>query len=105
MTSHYPTVGNWYRDKVDLQLFEVVAIDEATTSIDIQYLDGDLSEFDFDIWSQLELSLTQQPEDASAPFHLPQDGQWGADANWAAANKGNPVEMMEPETFPGTEDF
>ena len=105
MASHYPAVGNWYKDEVDLQIFEVVAVDDATTTIDIQYLDGDLAEFDFEIWSQLELSPTPQPDDASAPYQMPQDDQWGADANWAAANKNDSIAMIEPDIFPGTEEF
>ena len=105
MASQHPAVGNWYTDEVDHQLFEVVAIDEVTATIDIQYSDGDLAEFDFDIWSQLEVSLTQQPKDACGPYQLPQDGQWGADASWAAANKDNPIENIEPNTFSGTEEL
>jgi hypothetical protein len=102
MASQHPAVGNWYKGKVDLQLFEVVAIDEATATVDIQYLDGDLAEFDFEIWSQLDVRLSQQPEDGCAPYELPQDGKWGADENWAAANKDNPVAIIESDIFPYT---
>tara|TARA_B110000116_G_C16796941_1_gene567382 strand:+ start:3073 stop:3390 length:318 start_codon:yes stop_codon:yes gene_type:complete len=105
MASQHPAVGNWYKDEIDHQLFEVVAIDAVTATIEIQYLDGDLAEFDTDTWTQLEVSLTQQPKDSNGPYQLPQDSQWGADASWAAANKDNPIAKVEPVTFTGIDEF
>lgn len=105
MATRYPAIGQWYRDRADQQCFEVIAIDETSSGIEIQYMDGDLAEFDFDIWQQLELSTIQQPEDAASAYEMASEDQWGADAGWASRSNSNPLAMLEPESFQGTDDF
>lgn len=105
MATKYPAIAQWYKDSADQQCFEVVAIDDISGTIDIQYLDGDLAEFDFDIWRQLELTPIPQPEDAASGYEISREDQWGADAGWAAASNNNPLAMLEPESFQGTDDI
>lgn len=105
MATKYPAIAQWYKDRADQQCFEVVAIDDASGTIDIQYLDGDLAEFDFDIWRQLELTSIPQPEDAASGYEISREDQWGADAGWATASNNNPLAMLEPESFQGTDDI
>lgn len=104
MATRLPSAGEWYRDPETEQIFEIVAIDDVGF-IEIQYLDGSLSEFDFDSWRLLSLSKIDQPEDSSSGYELNYEDRWGADAGWASANTANPLLALEPESFQGTEDF
>ena len=54
MTEIAPAVGNWYKHE-NGDLFEVVAIDAADATVEIQYFDGTIEEIDFDSWQELEL--------------------------------------------------
>ncbi len=64
-----PIVGEWYQDSAR-EFFEVVAIDEADKTIEIQFVDGRVAETDFDWWSQRlrddHLEAAVAPEDWSA---------------------------------------
>ncbi|WP_372725040.1 DUF6763 family protein [Immundisolibacter sp.] len=63
-----PIVGNWYQH-IDQGLdFEVVAIDEQTTSVEIQYLDGTLDEISLEDWYELNLDPAEPPEDWTGPL-------------------------------------
>ncbi len=60
-----PEVGQWYQN-TQRQLFEVVAVDDDT--VEIQYYDGDVEEMDLETWYQMNLVMTAEPNDASAPY-------------------------------------
>lgn len=63
-----PIVGNWYQH-VDKGLdFEVVAVDEETTSVEIQYVDGTLDEITLDDWYEIDLEPAEPPEDWTGPL-------------------------------------
>ncbi len=62
-----PKLDDWYKNG-EGNSFRVVAIDEGDGSIDVQYFDGDIEEFDRDTWYQMDLETIQQPSDWSGPF-------------------------------------
>ena len=62
-----PTVGDWYRDTED-KIFEIVALDTDTNTIEIQYFDGAVEDIDIDDWYEMELESVAEPEDWSGPF-------------------------------------
>lgn len=62
-----PSVGDWYKDE-EGRSFEVVAVDEDDGSVEVQYFDGSLEEYDIEIWSELELEPVSPPEDWTGPF-------------------------------------
>jgi len=68
-----PVVGQWYRD-VSNALFEIVAIDAADESIEVQYFDGAIAEMDFDAWNDElrdgALELADAPEDWSGSVDI-----------------------------------
>ena len=105
MASSFPVIGAWYSDSVEDQSFEVVAVDEQFGTVEIQYLGGEVSEFDLETWSQLRLTPAEAPEDAGAAYELPQEDEWGKDDVIIPDNYINPLSSIEPESFPGTEDF
>jgi hypothetical protein len=57
-----PIVGNWYKAS-EGELFEVVALDADDQTIEVQYFDGTLEEFDGDDWLALSLQPAEPPED------------------------------------------
>ena len=68
MNAMRPIVGQWYRG-VTNELFEVVAIDDADETIEIQFFDGTVTEMDFDGWNEQlfdrMLDAADAPEDWS----------------------------------------
>ena len=59
-----PEIGEWYRGATNA-LFEVVAIDDADQTIEIQYFDGTIEEMDFDSWQELLKDESIEAADAS----------------------------------------
>lgn len=62
-----PVVGHWYSHLDKGDLFQVVALDEMSGSIEIQEFDGALDEVDLDEWRQMPIEAAEQPEDWSGP--------------------------------------
>jgi len=54
-----PEIGLWYRD-IDNRLFEVVAID-SDDAIEVQYYDGDVTEYDRESWDLLCVNTVSEP--------------------------------------------
>jgi hypothetical protein len=57
-----PSIGAWYRHE-DGSLFEVVAVDEADGTVEIQYFDGTIEELESDTWKELQIGEAEPPED------------------------------------------
>ena len=55
-----PEIGSWYRD-IENCLFEVVALDESEGAIEVQYADGDVTEYDQESWGLLCVNLIPDP--------------------------------------------
>ena len=70
MAFRVPNIGKWFIDKHSNQLFEVVAIDDHAGSIEIQYVDGELGEFDLESWASQEIEPAAAPEDWSASYEI-----------------------------------
>jgi hypothetical protein len=58
-----PIVGNWYQHWGKGQKFEVVAVDEDTGLVEVQYFDGTVDEFALNEWDELDVETIEQPED------------------------------------------
>ena len=72
MTEIAPAVGNWYKHE-NGDLFEVVAIDAADATVEIQYFDGTIEEIDFDSWQELELEEAEPPDDWTGSVDVDDD--------------------------------
>ena len=70
MNNLVPEVSAWYQDVVSGNLFEVVAYDEDSGTIEYQLIDGEVGEYDTIIWKQLYLAAAEAPEDWRSPFEL-----------------------------------
>lgn len=63
-----PIIGSWYKDVENNLMFKVVAIEESDDSIEVQYYNGDIGEYDHDSWYSSTFDYIEDPEDWSAPF-------------------------------------
>lgn len=69
MATEFPAIGHWYR-RPNGRLFEIVAIDEADGTLEIQYFDGTLGEIDMEVWPDLVLEPVDPPEDTSGSLDM-----------------------------------
>lgn len=63
-------IGDWYFTHEDDVRFEVVALDEESGTIDVQYFDGSIGEFDLETWREMDVSPCAAPEDSSGPYEM-----------------------------------
>ena len=54
-----PEIGLWYRD-IQNRLFEVIALEDEDT-IEVQYYDGDITEYDRESWDLLCVNVVSDP--------------------------------------------
>ena len=54
-----PEIGLWYRD-IQNRLFEVIAL-ESEDAIEVQYYDGDVTEYDRESWDLLCVNIVTEP--------------------------------------------
>lgn len=74
-----PRVGEWYLDLATEEEFRVIAVDDDERSVEVQYLDGDLTALDFDDWKGRDLEHTEEPEDWTGALEPIEDGDAGYD--------------------------
>lgn len=97
MNAPIPVVGGWYRlraGRTGSELFEVVAVDEGDSTIEMQHFDGTVEELDFDAWEEqwedALIETAQAPEDWTGSVDVePEDVEqqttdFGADRQWAS---------------------
>lgn len=63
-----PVIGRWYKDLESNLTFKVVAIEGNDESIEVQFANGDLGEYDNESWFSSTIDYIEDPEDWSAPF-------------------------------------
>lgn len=99
-----PSIGAWYFDREDQQVFEVVALDDEQGTIEVQYLDGAIGEFDREAWPQMPLVPAAAPEDSDAAYELSQEDRWHDDDTMSPDHWNNPLHTIEPDLFPGYDE-
>ena len=63
-----PIIGSWYKDLENNLKFKVVAIDEKYDTIDVQYINGDIGEYDSESWFSSTFDYIEEPEDWGAAY-------------------------------------
>lgn len=86
-----PEIGEWYLDESE-QEFEVVNMDDDAGLIEVQYLNGEIGEFDLEEWSGLGLSKIEPPEDWNAALEPVEEGD-------AAYDPEQPVRRLPTPGF------
>ena len=96
MSTPPPIVGAWYQ-LPEGETLEVVALDLEEQTIEVQFYDGTVEEYDFDTWDELELQAAEPPEDWSGSLDLSGD-DYGVDLDRPAGEShANPLDELEEE--------
>jgi len=86
-------------------MFEVVAVDEATDTIEVQHVDGEVGEYDTATWKQLSLLVADPPEDWRSPFKIGREDNNYNDQTMIPENCSDPLSEIEPERMGFGNDF
>jgi len=105
MNKLLPEISAWYQDVVNGSLFEVVAIDEASGTIEYQTVDGEVGEYDSTVWRQLYLVPAEAPEDWSSPYGLSSDDLAYSDQVQVPENFSGVLSDIEPNILDPGDDF
>jgi hypothetical protein len=100
-----PVIGKWYKDMQTNALFEIVAWDPQAHLIELQYLDGEITEYDLEGWRELTLESAVAPEDWRAAFELDGEDSLDPDQPYRPEDWRDPVSFIEPEFSHGVEEF
>jgi hypothetical protein len=100
-----PVIGGWYKDLQSDALFEVIDWDPTTLTIETQYLDGEVSEYDLDAWREMRLQHAEAPEDWRAAFELDDEDLLDPDLPMHPEDWNSPLNSIEPDAMYGVEDF
>ena len=65
-----PVIDSWYQYAEKAQKFLVTAIDEHSDTVEIQYFDGTLDEFDLVTWYSMDVEPVEAPEDWTGPVDM-----------------------------------
>lgn len=91
----FPNIGQWYKDHLHNDIFEVVATDNEG-NIEVQFFGGEIEELDIDTWYYLELEEIPAPEDWSGPYEIGREElEYSADN--ARKDWENPLSEIEPD--------
>ncbi|NQV68703.1 MAG: hypothetical protein HQ498_01625 [Pseudohongiella sp.] len=105
MNTLIPEVSVWYQDVVSGNLFEIVAYDEDSGTVEYQMLDGELGEYDITIWEQLYLNTAEPPEDWRGPFELNPEDRAYSDQTMIPENFSGALSDIEPDSLDLGDDF
>ncbi|HLS98420.1 MAG: DUF6763 family protein [Porticoccaceae bacterium] len=106
MAKQIPVINEWYQDAVEDVLFEVVAVDEAAATIEVQYEDGSVDEFDFDTWMQMVVLPAEAPEDWRLSYdEAGDDDSLDPDRQFNPELFDDPLSSIESDSLYGLEDY
>lgn len=74
-----PRVDQWYMHLDKGQRFIITAIDEQRDSIEVQHFDSDLEEFTQDEWRELDIELSEAPENWSGALDIGEQDDYGTE--------------------------
>ncbi len=103
MAFKVPEMGEWYVDRELGQTFEVIAFDDHERTIEIQYVDGEVSEVDIEGWRQMSVQSAAAPEDWSASYEVSREDNPISEI--AGENENDPLTTIESELFEGSDPY
>lgn len=101
MKSIRPVVGKWYQELDDSSIFEVVAVDERNQTIETQYIDGEINEYDVENWYELALTEIEAPEDWRNAYELSSEDSLDPDDTIHPQDWSDPTRMIETDIVNG----
>ena len=76
-----PVIGNWYINSAGDSM-EVVAYDPDDGTVEVQFYDGTVEEYDTETWHSLNLEATASPEGWSGSYDI-ERADYGVDLDGA----------------------
>lgn len=89
-----PVIGDWYR-RSNGRLFEIVAIDDQASTIELQFFDGTIDEIDMETWPKLDIHPAAAPEDWSGSVDMDPEDFSGNDDGTLPQGWHDPLEILE----------
>lgn len=74
-----PRVDQWYFHIDKGQRFYVIDINEKDNTVEVQHFDGDLEEFTFEEWQELEIELSEEPENFTGALDIAEQDDCGTE--------------------------
>ena len=112
MASFIPAIGTWYQDLSSSSNFEIVAVDENQGTIEVQYDNGDITEYDIESWGRLNIITLGKSDMGFDSIEHDKESQYANDfsdnyggSNGYLYNYSNPIESIEPDSFNGFDDL
>lgn len=65
-----PRIDQWYTHLDKGQRFYVIAINEEDNTVEVQHFDADIEEFSLDEWRDLDIELSEAPENFSGALDI-----------------------------------
>lgn len=93
MDNQYPVIGQWF-SRPNGTLFEVVAIDEADQTVEIQQFDGTIDEVEIDRWPELFVTEISAPDDWSGSVDMDPEDYVG-DENDLPSGYHDPLDFLD----------
>ena len=97
MAVAYPSIGQWFR-RPNGTLLEVVAVDEADSTVEIQFFDGTIDEVELDAWREQFLVEVSAPEDWSGSVDMDPEDYVGTGFDEMPAGFHDPLGFLERES-------
>ncbi len=94
MTIQGPVIGHWFQ-RPSGTMFEVVAIDEDDSTVEIQQFDGTIDQIDIEIWPKLLLLEVSAPEDWSGSVDMDPEDYVGKSDNEVPAGFQDPLAFLD----------
>ena len=63
-----PIIAQWYHYPQKSEKFQITAIDEQRGTVEVQYFDGNIDEFDLSVWYAMGAEPIETPEDWTGPI-------------------------------------
>ncbi|MFK8016774.1 MAG: DUF6763 family protein [Gammaproteobacteria bacterium] len=89
-----PIVGNWYQ-RPGRPTFEVVAIDDHTRTVELQFFDGTVDELDREAWDTAYIMSVEPPEDYSGSMDLQDDNYDAKIDDLVTQHWDDPISYLE----------
>ena len=97
MAVAYPSIGQWFR-RPNGTLLEVVAVDEADSTVEIQLFDGTIDEVELDAWREQFLVEVSAPEDWSGSVDMDPEDYVGTSSTEMPTGFHDPLGFLEKES-------
>ena len=88
-----PIVGQWYAHLDKGQRFYVTATSDEDSTVEVQHFDSDIEEFSFEEWRDLEIELSEEPENWTGALDIGEKDDLGTeitdtrDDDWAEPSR------------------